>query len=70
MALQEVAYGVPYDVHSFDSKFYNFNYEALRKAKSNADCLHAHAGSMLQNDEIIVYNQAQTTIKYLIEIGN
>ena len=70
MALQEVAYGVPYDVHSFDSRFYNFNYQRLRQAKPDADCLHAHAGSMLQNDEIIIYDEAQTTIKYLIEIAN
>lgn len=70
MALQEVAYGVPYDVHSFDSKYYSFDYKKLRAAKADADCLHAHAGSMLQNDEIVIYDEAQTTIKYLIEIAN
>ena len=70
MALQEVAYGKPYDVHSFDSKYYNFDHNALERACPGANCLHAHAGAMLRNDEIIVYHQEQTTIKYLIEIKN
>lgn len=70
MALQEVAYGKPYDVYAFDSKYYNFDHKALEKACPGANCLHAHAGAMLRNDEIIVYKQEQTTIKYLIEIKN
>ena len=57
MALMEVAYGKPYDVHAFDSKYYNFNYDRLQEALPGANCLHAHAGSMLRNDEIIVYKE-------------
>lgn len=68
MSLYEVAYGTPYDVHSFDSKYYNFNYEALQKAKKGAHSLHAHEGQMLRNDEIIVYKEDQITIKYLVEL--
>lgn len=69
MALMNVAYGKPYNVDSFDSKYYNFNYEALQKACEGANCLHAHAGAMLRNDEIIVYKEEQCTIKYLIELS-
>ena len=68
MALMNVAYGKPYDVHSFDSKYYNFNYESLQNACPDANCLHAHAGTMLRNDEIIVYKEEQCTIKYLVEL--
>lgn len=68
MALINVAYGTPYDVYSFDSKYYNFNYEALQKEKPGANCLHAHAGVMLRNDEVIVYKEDQSTIKYLVEL--
>lgn len=68
MALMEVAYGKPYDVYSFDSKYYKFNYEALQQVCPGANCLHAHEGSMLRNDEIIVYKEEQCTIKYLIEL--
>lgn len=70
MALMDVAYGKPYDVYSFDSKYYNFNYEELQKNCPGANCLHAHEGNMLRNDEIIVYKEEQCTIKYLVELKN
>ena len=66
MALMDVAYGV----HSFDSKYYNFNYDELQRVCKGANCLHAHEGSMLRNDEIIVYKEDQCTIRYLIELKN
>lgn len=68
MALMDVAYGKPYDVYSFDSKYYDFNYEKLQRACKGANCLHAHEGSMLRNDEIIIYKEEQCTIRYLIEL--
>jgi poly [ADP-ribose] polymerase len=71
MAIFDVAYGTPYDVHNFDSKYYNLDYNKLQQFKSGATCLHAHADrGMLRNDEIVVYKEDQLTIKYLIEIGN
>lgn len=70
MALMDVAYGKPYDVYSFDSKYYNFNYDALQRNCPGANCLHAHEGSMLRNDEIIIYKEEQSTIKYLVELKN
>ena len=71
MALFDVAYGTPYDVYNFDSKYYSLNYEKLQQFKPGANCLHAHADKgMLRNDEIVVYKEEQMTIKYLIEIGN
>ena len=68
MALMNVAYGKPYDVYSFDSKYYSFDYNKLQNACPDANCLHAHEGSMLRNDEIVVYKEEQCTIKYLIEL--
>ena len=71
MALFDVAYGVPYDVYNFDSKYYNLDYNKLQQFKPGANCLHAHSDhGMLRNDEIVVYKEEQMTIKYLIEIGN
>jgi poly [ADP-ribose] polymerase len=71
MALFDVAYGTPYDVYNFDSKYYNLDYNKLQQFKQGANCLHAHADrGMLRNDEIVVYKEDQMTIKYLIEIGN
>ena len=74
MALMDVAYGIPYDVYDFNSKYYDMNYENLQKFKNGANCLHAHAGaslgsySSLKNDEIVVYKEEQCTIKYLVEL--
>ena len=71
MALFDVAYGIPYDVYNFDSKYYNLDYNRLQQFKPGANCLHAHSDrGMLRNDEIVVYKEEQMTIKYLIEIGN
>jgi len=71
MALFDVAYGTPYDVYNFDSKYYNLDYNKLQQFQPGANCLHAHADrGMLRNDEIVVYKEEQMTIKYLIEIGN
>ena len=71
MALFDVAYGTPYDVYNFDSKYYSLDYNKLQQFKPGANCLHAHADrGMLRNDEIVVYKEEQMTIKYLIEIGN
>jgi len=67
MSLFDVAYGKPYDVYSHGD-YYHFNYEKLQQTKSNANCLHAHAGTMLYNDEIVVYKENQITIKYLVEL--
>lgn len=67
MSLFDVAYGKPYDVYSHGD-FYRFNYERLQQAKTGANCLHAHAGQMLYNDEIVIYKENQITIKYLVEL--
>lgn len=70
MAIFDVAYGKPYDVYSFDSKYYDLSYDKLQQFKKGANCLHAHSDKgMLRNDEIVVYKEEQMTIKYLIEIG-
>ena len=68
LAIMETAVGKSYNVYSFDSKFYGINARTLDSFCKGAHSVHAHAGQMLRNDEIIVYDDAQCTIKYLIEI--
>ena len=68
MGLYEVAYGTPYDVHSFASQYGSLTYDKLQQMCPGAHCVHAHEGQMLRNDEIIVYQECQTTIKYLVEL--
>ena len=74
MSLMNVAYGEPYDVYSFNSKYNSLTYDGLQKFKNGANSLHAHAGAdmgygnSLRNDEVIVYKEDQVTIKYLVEL--
>lgn len=67
MSLFDVAYGKPYNVYSHDSEVSRMNYDKL-KIKGDYNSLHAHAGNMLRNDEIIVYKESQITIRYLVEL--
>lgn len=68
MALFEVAYGTPYHVCSSNGISSRFGYNDLQRCQKGAHCLHAHAGKVLRNDEIIFYKENQVTIKYLVEL--
>lgn len=67
MALFECVYGTPLNVYDYNYKYGDYDLEAL-KQNGNFDCLHAHAGASLRNDEIIFYDEKQLTIRYLVEI--
>jgi len=69
MFLMDVAYGNPYNVYSFDSKYYSMDYKSLKDLDPSYNCLHAHGGTgMLRKDEIVIYSEKQCTMKYLIEV--
>ena len=55
-------------IYNHDSSCYNLNYNDLKK--EGFDSVFAHGGADLRNNEFIVYNECQTTIKYIIEIGD
>lgn len=67
LSLYEVAYGKPYDV-SDNYGCGDMTWNKLQKVAPGCSSLHAHAGKTLMNDEIIVYREDQTTIKYLVEL--
>lgn len=67
LALYEVNTGMEYRVDRHDSSMYNMNEKNL-KAKGQYDCLFAKAGVSLLNDEIIIYNADQCTVRYIVEI--
>lgn len=69
LALFEVAYGTPFVVYDFDSRYYGLNYEKLQEFQPGANSLHAKKDKgMLRADEIVIYKEEQMTIKYLVEI--
>ena len=66
LAVFKVAYKRPLHAYSYDPKYQFMDMNEIRPN----DALYAHAdgGLSLYNDEIIVYNEAQVTMQYLIEI--
>lgn len=67
MALYEVNLGKQKIVECHDSSCYKL----ASYCKSNGyDSVHAKKGPSLMRDELIIYNAAQSTIKYLVEFRN
>lgn len=61
MGLYATAYGHPHDVYDAES----FTQAQLKKMNKN--CVHAHAGSSLRNDEIIFYDEGSMLLNYIVE---
>ena len=68
LALYRVRVGKQYDIYNHTSECYSLDYKKIQD--KGFDSVYAHSGSSLRNDEFIIYNPAQCTIKYLVEIGN
>lgn len=68
LAIYKVATGKHYDI--YDGWDYSLNKTVLQKKCPGAHCTWAHGrgsgGDTLCNDEVIVYDEAQSTIEYLI----
>lgn len=68
MALFETNTGLEYRTERHESWMSNLNWHELKK-RGQYDSLFAKGGADLRNNEYIVYDQNQCTVKYLIEIG-
>lgn len=67
LALYDVHIGQPLKLKKHRDWCYQLSEEQLRK-KGNYDSLFARGGADLINNEYIVYNEAQCTVRYLIEL--
>jgi poly [ADP-ribose] polymerase len=67
LAIFETHVGNQKHIHHHNSSCYSLNYNTIQK--EGYDSVYAHKGADLINDEFIVYNVNQSTIKYLIEIS-
>lgn len=63
MGLYAVAYGKPCDVDTWSS---SADYKKMTLS-GGYNCLHAHAGASLKNDEIIFYDEAAVLLNYIVE---
>lgn len=64
----ETAYGKPYDIYTYNSSYSQLTKERLAQLDPTANCVHAHAGASIVNDEIMFYDEAAVNMKYLVEI--
>lgn len=68
LAVMNVHVGKQLEVLRHSSDCYRFNAEYLRN-KGNYDSVFAKGGADLRNNEYIVYQENQSTIHYLVEVG-
>lgn len=68
LAVYKVAYKNPLMVYSWESKYASYTIKDMKRLGTDAVFGSKEKG-MLINDEIIVYDAAQATIRYLIELG-
>lgn len=63
MGIYAVAYGNPHDV----TTSYHYSKNDLKKIGKN--CVHAHVGSQLKNDEIVFYDEDAVCLNYIVEFS-
>ena len=68
LALFDFHVGNEKHIKNHTSDCYTLNKSRLEK--EGFDSVYAHGGADLRNDEFIVYDAAQVTVKYLVEISN
>lgn len=68
LALFKVHIGNQYHIKNWQSSHSSLTEDKL-KVVGDYDSVYAHGGADLVNNEYIVYNEAQTTIEYLVEIN-
>lgn len=68
LALYDVNTGVEYTTDRHKSVYSSLDYQKLQKY-GKYDSFFAKGGYDLRNNEYIIYDKAQCTIKYLVEIG-
>ena len=64
----KVAYKNPMDIYTWEHKYSLFREKDIRKL--GYDAVFAHKGTMLVNDEVIVYSEAAVCPRYLIRLRN
>lgn len=69
LSLMSVHVGSQYEILRHTPECYRLSADVLRR-KGNYDSVFAKGGADLRNNEYIVYHDAQSTIQYLVEVGN
>ncbi len=68
LAVYKVAYKNPYKVYTHVSAYERFTKDSVKQLGADAVFASKDQG-MLVNDEVIIYDDKQATIRYLIELA-
>ena len=68
MGLYQTAYNNPLHVNAYKGIYSSLDFKGLKDIRKDVDCMYAHKGNMLRNDEIMFYQEEQVNIKYLVEL--
>ena len=69
LCLYDVHIGNQYKIKKHDICCYDLNYDKLREL-GNYDSVFAEKGYDLVNNEYIVYKEEQSTIRFILQIGD
>lgn len=67
LGLYATAHGNPLDVYSHDPTYYSYDAQTFEANHPGKDCMFCHKGSMLRNDEVVLFREEQVTINFLVE---
>lgn len=67
LGLYATAHGNPLDIYTHSCDYYEYDAKEFESKHPGHDCLFCHAGSMLRNDEVVLYREEQATINFLVE---
>ncbi len=70
LALYDVHVGKQLHIKHHDTWCYDLNFDTLQQKDKNCDSVFAIGGADLMNNEYIIYQQQQCTVRYLVEVTN
>ena len=68
LAIYEVHVGHQWEINQHEAQHMQLDAAALKQANARYDSVFARQGVSLQKNEFIVYNQAQSTVRYIVKI--
>ena len=68
LLIMKVAYGKPHNEYSWNYGLMNLDHDSFRRRYPDCDVMHAHASIDYRYDEIVTYEDARSTIEYIVEI--
>lgn len=68
LLIMKVAYGKPHDEYKWSYGLMGLDCESFKRKYPKCDVMHAHAGMDYRYDEIVTYEDARSTIEYIVEI--